>query len=255
MMLLFSWTFSFILLTKQLIGMISRKSERGASVATSSIVEYSADDSVLLLQNDQDENYKDNNDDGIDNDDKNEKERRKEKVKVYHHSIDKKVQARSSKTNSSQELSKPNWCYTYFSKCDGKKSVGIIFFGTLAILVWDAWMRPPEDRLLKPETAEKFLTWVEANPYWGIGAFLIVIAVCVIFLVPVGTPLTMGCGFIYKGVYGWYVGIAVATAVSMVGSGLGAVGCFLLGRYMMRDRVRKWIRKYPLFDAIDTGKF
>jgi hypothetical protein len=233
--------------------MSSRKCERGASITTASRIESSAEDSVSLLHSDNDDNHKDNNDNHSDDNDDNDRERKKEKVKSYHSSNDKKIPTRSSKPSSSQETSKSKW-YTFISKCDGKKTVGIIFFGTLAILVWDAWMRPPENRLLKPETAAKFLTWVEANPYWGIGAFLIVIAVCVIFLVPVGTPLTMGCGFIYKGVYGWYLGMAVATAVSMVGSGLGAVGCFLLGRYMMRDRVRKWIRKYPLFDAIDTGK-
>ena len=139
------------------------------------------------------------------------------------------------------------------SSCDGKKIVGFIFFGTIAFLLWDALMRPPEERFLKPDAAAKFLKWVEINPYWGIGAFLVVIAICVMLLLPIGTPLTMGCGFIYKGVYGWYVGVAVATVVSMAGSALGAVGCFLLGRYMMRDRVRKWVRKYPLFDAIDMG--
>jgi hypothetical protein len=41
--------------------------------------------------------------------------------------------------------------------------------------------------------------------------------------------------------------------VSMMGSALGAVICFLLGRYMMRDMVKKWIRKYPIFDAIDIA--
>lgn len=139
------------------------------------------------------------------------------------------------------------------SSIDGKKIVGFVFFGTIAFLLWDALMRPPEERFLKPDAAAKFLKWVEINPYWGIGAFLVVIAICVILLLPIGTPLTMGCGFIYKGVYGWYVGVAVATIVSMAGSALGAVGCFLLGRYMMRDRVRKWVRKYPLFDAIDMA--
>lgn len=136
---------------------------------------------------------------------------------------------------------------------DGKKVVGCIIFGTMALIFWDVRMRPPEERFLKPDAAKEFLEWVEANPHWGFGAFLLVIAVCVILLIPVGTPLTLGCGYIYKGVYGWTAGVAVATAVSMAGSALGAICCFLLGRYMMRDRVRKWVRKYPIFDAIDMG--
>jgi uncharacterized membrane protein YdjX (TVP38/TMEM64 family) len=72
-------------------------------------------------------------------------------------------------------------------------------------------------------------------------------------MVPIGTPMTVGCGYIYKDVYGWYTGIFVATVVAMLGSAIGSTACFLLGRYMMRDRVRLWSRKYPLFDAIDTA--
>ena len=81
-----------------------------------------------------------------------------------------------------------------------------------------------------------------------------IIATAVILLVPVGTPLTIGCGFVYKSVYGWRWGVFIATLVSMAGSICGAVSCFLLGRYLMRDHVRTWIRKYPMFVAIDIGK-
>jgi uncharacterized membrane protein YdjX (TVP38/TMEM64 family) len=116
-------------------------------------------------------------------------------------------------------------------------------------------MTPPEEQWLKRTNVETFLTWVQLHPYWGLGAFLIAIASCVIFMIPVGTPLTLGAGYIYKGVYGWTIGIVVGTAVSVLGSALGAVSCFLLGRYLMRERVRKWIRKYPLFDAIDVGEY
>ena len=77
--------------------------------------------------------------------------------------------------------------------------------------------------------------------------------VSVVCMIPIGTPLTLGCGYIYKGAYGWQLGVLIATAVSMIGSALGAVICFLLGRYLMRDTVKKWIRKYPIFDAIDIA--
>jgi uncharacterized membrane protein YdjX (TVP38/TMEM64 family) len=123
----------------------------------------------------------------------------------------------------------------------------------MCFLLWDTFMTPPEEQWLKRTNVEKFLTWVQLHPYWGLGAFLIAIASCVIFMIPVGTPLTLGAGYIYKGVYGWTIGIVVGTAVSVLGSALGAVSCFLLGRYLMRERVRKWIRKYPLFDAIDVA--
>jgi membrane protein YqaA with SNARE-associated domain len=112
----------------------------------------------------------------------------------------------------------------------------------------------PDDRLIKPDFSDKFLTWVQSNPGWGLGAILIVIAAAVVSLVPIGTPLTLGCGYIYRGVYGWKLGLLVSTVVSMAGSTLGAVTCFLLGRYLMRDTVKRWVRNYPMFDAIDVGK-
>lgn len=156
------------------------------------------------------------------------------------------------KSNSSSAADSPS-TNKRSSSIDGKKIVGFILLSLFALLLFDAFFRKPEDRLLKPDSANEFLQWVEKNPYWGIGAFLVVIAVCVVFMIPVGTPLTLGCGYIYKHLYGWGLGVVVATAVSMAGSALGAVTCFLLGRYMMRDFARQWVRKYPLFDAIDVA--
>jgi hypothetical protein len=138
--------------------------------------------------------------------------------------------------------------------CSGKRVVAFIMAGIVARLLWDAFITPPEQRWLRPDSSERFLEWAEANPYMGFWAFLVVISTCVVLMIPMGTPLTLGCGYIYKGVYGWGMGLVVATTVSVLGSGIGAVMCFLLGRYLMRDQVRKWIRKYPLFDAIDVGE-
>lgn len=138
--------------------------------------------------------------------------------------------------------------------CNGKKAVSTIMFGVIFIVIWDAMFTDPENRLLKPDFADTFLRWVQGNPVKGVFAFLFVIASAVVVMIPIGTPLTLGCGYIYKAAYGWTWGLALATLVSMGGSALGAVVCFLLGRYLMRDQVRLWIRKYPIFDAIDVGK-
>ena len=129
-------------------------------------------------------------------------------------------------------------------------AVGLFF----AFILWECFFVQPDDRLIKPDFSDKFLTWVQSNPGWGLGAILIVIAAAVVSLVPIGTPLTLGCGYIYRGVYGWKLGLLVSTVVSMAGSTLGAVTCFLLGRYLMRDTVKRWVRNYPMFDAIDVGK-
>jgi hypothetical protein len=153
------------------------------------------------------------------------------------------------KEEQQQQQSSP-WRF----KVSGKKVVSSIMFILIAMIVWDAMFASPEHRLLKPDFADTFLIWVQAHPSKGAFGLLLLIAVAVVFMIPIGTPLTLGCGYIYKGAYGWRLGLTIATIVSMGGSALGAVTCFLLGRYLMRDQVRTWIKKYPLFVAIDVGK-
>lgn len=141
----------------------------------------------------------------------------------------------------------------FLSKLDGKKVVSCSMISLFVLLVWDCLFSAPENSILKPHFSQKFLMWVQANPAAGLIWILLFMSVAVIFMIPIGTPLTLGCGYIYKGAYGWKLGVLIATFVSMLGSALGAICCFLMGRYLMRDTVRKWIRNYPLFDAIDTA--
>jgi len=139
-------------------------------------------------------------------------------------------------------------------KLPAKKQIALTAVGLLfALILWECFFVEPENRLIKPDFSDKFLIWVQYNPGLGLGAILIVIAAAVVSLVPIGTPLTLGCGYIYRGVYGWKLGLFVSTAVSMAGSSLGAVICFLLGRYLMRDTVKRWVRNNPMFDAIDVA--
>ena len=144
----------------------------------------------------------------------------------------------------------PSWT----SSLSGKQIFMIVIAMFFFVIIWESFFVDPNERLIQPDFSDKFLLWVESNPGWGIWAFIVVIAGGVVTMVPVGTPLTVGCGYIYRGVYGWRLGIFVATIVSMFGSALGAVICFLIGRYLMRETVQRWVRKYPLFDAIDVGK-
>ena len=139
-------------------------------------------------------------------------------------------------------------------KLPGAKKLILMVMGLMFVLIiWEGFFVEEEDRLIQPDFSDKFLDWVQANPGWGLGAILLVIAAAVVSLIPIGTPLTLGCGYIYRGVYGWKLGLLVSTVVSMAGSTLGAVTCFLLGRYLMRDTVKQWVRNYPMFDAIDVA--
>ena len=160
----------------------------------------------------------------------------------------------SLKPQPKEEQQQPQQPSPWRFKVTGKKIVSSIMFMLIAIIILDAMFASSEHRLLKPDFADTFLIWVQAHPSKGAVGLLLLIAVAVVFMIPIGTPLTLGCGYIYKSAYGWRLGLTIATIVSMGGSALGAVTCFLLGRYLMRDQVRTWIKKYPLFVAIDVGK-
>jgi hypothetical protein len=156
--------------------------------------------------------------------------------------------------STSVKRKRPTRLLSRVPKFSGKKLVILLMGSIFVMIIWDAFFTEPQNRILRPDFSDKFLTWVQSNPAWGLGAILLVIAGAVVSMVPIGTPLTVGCGYIYRGVYGWRLGLFVATGISMLGSCLGAIICFLLGRYLMREQVRKWVSKYPLFDAIDIGE-
>ncbi|KAL7519599.1 hypothetical protein ACHAWX_004358 [Stephanocyclus meneghinianus] len=120
------------------------------------------------------------------------------------------------------------------------------------VLLYDIAKSPPDKRLIGTHRIHDFLFWVKEHPGAGAAAFVLVYASCTVLLLP-GTPLTLGGGYVYKVTYGWVWGIAAGTIISTTGSLVGSCTCFILGRYIMRDRVRKWGRKYPLFDAIDIA--
>lgn len=136
---------------------------------------------------------------------------------------------------------------------NAKRLIGLFFALLVIFLLHDAIFTPPEQRFIKPDASDRFLRWVQHHPLQGIVAFMLVIGGAVVLLLPVGTPLTIGCGFVYKTAYGWKMGVLIATTVSMLGSAAGAVTCFLLGRYLLRDHVRTYVRKNPLLEAIDIG--
>ncbi|KAL3777477.1 hypothetical protein ACHAW5_007451 [Stephanodiscus triporus] len=122
------------------------------------------------------------------------------------------------------------------------------------LLAHDARTSPPDGRIIGVSSrfVNDFLLWVKVHPGSGAAAFVLVYGACVVFLLP-GTPLTLGGGYVYKVSYGWAGGLFMGTAASTLGSLLGSCSAFLLGRHVMRDRVRRWGRRHPLFDAIDLA--
>ncbi|MGH7564502.1 MAG: TVP38/TMEM64 family protein [Gemmatimonadota bacterium] len=65
-----------------------------------------------------------------------------------------------------------------------------------------------------------------------------------VLLVP-GSLITLGTGFL--------LGIGWGLVTVSIGSTLGAVAAFLLGRTLARERVRRWIAGRPRFRAVDRA--
>jgi len=105
-------------------------------------------------------------------------------------------------------------------------------------------------KLMRPGLLHEFLIWMENHPIKGLVAYLIIYPLHMVLILP-GTPLCMGAGFVFKVQYGWLVGVSFCSMVTLFGSLLGSLICFLLGRYCFRTSVRRWSKKYPMFDPID----
>ncbi len=69
-----------------------------------------------------------------------------------------------------------------------------------------------------------------------------------------GAILTVGCGLAYGMIMGLGKGLVVGTVVVFVGAALGSELSFIVGRYLMRDCVGKWLESYPLFREVDVSE-
>lgn len=83
---------------------------------------------------------------------------------------------------------------------------------------------------------ETLLEWTGKNGTLGVGVFVLVYMLLVIFLLP-GIIFTMASGFLFGPVWGviWV----------LVGTTVGASFAFLIARYLLHDRVRNWMNKSP----------
>jgi len=100
---------------------------------------------------------------------------------------------------------------------------------------------------------QEFLTWIESNLVAGVFAFMGVYFIATVCFVP-GSLLTLGSGFVFGSAVGVGYGVVLASIAVFVGASLGSIAAFLLGRYLMRDCVRRrLVKKYPVIEAIDEA--
>ena len=89
-----------------------------------------------------------------------------------------------------------------------------------------------------------FLDYTKSLGVLGLVLLALVYIVATVFMVP-GTILTLGAGAAF--------GLVQGTLAVMVGSVLGALAAFLVGRYFARDFVEQKARENPRFNAIDRA--
>lgn len=94
--------------------------------------------------------------------------------------------------------------------------------------------------------------WVDSYPLPGAFVLTIVVFVATLAFIP-GALLTIGCGAVFGMTLGLGEGVAVGSVVVFVGASLGSVVSFVMGRYLLRDCVGKWVDRYPLFKAVDSA--
>ena len=89
---------------------------------------------------------------------------------------------------------------------------------------------------------EDLVKKIEGMGPWGPVVFVLVYIVSAIFLVP-ASALTVGAGLAF--------GLGLGFVYVSVGSVLGAMVTFLLGRTLLRKKVDKWIEDKKEFKALD----
>jgi len=107
--------------------------------------------------------------------------------------------------------------------------------GFVALIV--AWLLLPMDEWL-----QHFSRWAQGLGTMGIVLVSIAYVICTILLVP-GVALTLAVAV----AYGWW-----ALAICFFGGMTAALISFLIGRYLARDRVKRFLDRYPTLKAIDT---
>ncbi len=86
--------------------------------------------------------------------------------------------------------------------------------------------------------------WVDENRTFFWAVFIVIYIVATVLLLP-GSLLTLGAGFLFGPVYGYFI-VAIASVT-------GASCAFLVGRFFARDWVESKLSNMPRFSALDAA--
>jgi len=94
------------------------------------------------------------------------------------------------------------------------------------------------------------LEWMIRHPFGAVYSFLGFFVVATLLFVPPAI-LYFGAGYAFTSIAGFGYGVLVSSAVSFIGSCVGAVLAFVRARYMMRDLILLFAKRYPIVQAAD----
>ncbi|KAL7563154.1 hypothetical protein ACA910_014433 [Epithemia clementina (nom. ined.)] len=99
----------------------------------------------------------------------------------------------------------------------------------------------------------KFLEWLGGHPVLGILAVIGIFTLATVLFMPANL-LTIGTGFAFRTAFGNYKkAVLLGSITVLLGSAIGSICSFLLGRYLFRDLALHFAAKYPMFRAIDSA--
>jgi len=128
-----------------------------------------------------------------------------------------------------------------------KIGIGIVLIGLILFVLIDSMTNKRV-----PDMTKRMLTWCEENPLEGTIIFTVCFIVGVIIMIP-GTVFVVAAGFIFSHVYGFGTGVVVAIFVSLLGTSIGSIAAFFLGRYLFKDCLAPSVQKYKILKVLDKA--
>ncbi|MEG3848549.1 TVP38/TMEM64 family protein [Microcoleus sp. herbarium19] len=132
--------------------------------------------------------------------------------------------------------------YATKTKSASKKAKRIVLFLAIALSLFLLIVATKPSYI--QEVLRAALIQIEGLGLWGPVAFIVTYNLATVLFVP-GSVLTLGGGAIF--------GLWWGSVYVFVASSLGATFAFLIGRYLSRDRVVKYMEAHPKFQALDRA--
>lgn len=131
-----------------------------------------------------------------------------------------------------------------------KLTIGLIFLAVVLFAIIDSVFGKKHIRA----AITSFLEWNQDHPYEGMAAFVAIYFVATLICVP-GALLTVGAGFVFSASFdgSLVAGVCLGTLAVFAGAFTSSIVAFLLARYLLYDRVRRFSKRQSVFVALDAA--